>query len=62
MDGYPNLTKIQLQMKVGRTKRLYEAGKTPEEIAEVIKSPVEDVKKWILMIIEANNKKPKIKG
>lgn len=43
MQIYENQSKGRYQMLIGKTWRMYKDGKTPDEIANNIKQPVEKV-------------------
>ena len=40
-EKYPEISKGRLTMLMGRVSRLYDAGKTAEEISEEIRRPLE---------------------
>lgn len=61
MAGYKKLTPKE-QMNLGITSRLYHEGKTPEEIAEIVKYPIETVRFWIEIIKKADIKRSEMKG
>lgn len=51
MDGYKKLSDKLFTIMVGRTSRLYfQEGKSAEEIASIIKEPLQRVEDWLFMI------------
>ena len=54
-------TKVKEQILVGRTHEMYKDGKTPEEIASVIKQSVERVLKCIEICKIADQKRSEMK-
>lgn len=61
MASWKDLPKKDIR-DLGRTDRLYHEGKTPEEIAEIVKRPVEKILEWIKIVKKADENRAKTKG
>lgn len=53
MQIYENVSREKYQTLVGMTLRMFQEGKTPEEISIKIKQPIEKVNECIVMIKKA---------
>lgn len=52
----------RLALKVGLTSQRLDRGMTPEEIAEDLKAPIEEVNKWIALVEQAKEYKKIMEG
>lgn len=58
-EKYPEISEGQLTLMMGRVSKLYDAGKTAEQIADEIKRPLSMVKDLIDVKIVADQKRNK---
>lgn len=49
-------------MNLGRTSGLYHEGKTPQEISEIVKYPLEKILEWIEIIKKSDSVRALTKG
>ena len=62
MAGFIKLSKTKEALMVGRTKHMHDEGKTPEQIAEALKQPIQRVNYWIGLCVQADKIRKEMKG
>lgn len=59
-EKYPEISKNRLTMLLGRVSRLYDSGKTPEQIADEIRRPIDLVNDLISIKEKAEENRRKM--
>lgn len=62
MSEHSKLTMRKRKLLLRRTGKMYKAGKTPEQIAERLGRPIEEVNYWICLVRQADKIRAQMNG